>query len=421
MSEVADNHHLVLRNGVWYFRRRVPKPLVRILGKAVIQFSLDTSDKREAKRRREIEDVQWSARFAAQAAQPSATIPGSAAPRFSKAQLLEMVRSYVEQMHERFQSRYAADPPDSPEQKSEIRTDIEIGIQVLERAGDPRGDEIVSLTSKRLLGDALNGTEDEGLPYAVVADLVRRALLEVDRRKLAHVADDHRHPFFDHLFDPVRQPQITFGVLATQFLDWRLAEAAANDVGKKFIDKLTAHVALICEIVGPDTPVAAVDFDVCQNVRTILARTPSNRTKVFGKLPLQDAIQRAAADGHPTLSAITQQGYLRALTDTLEFAVLKRLIPSNPAKGLSPLRRDTVAPGDKRRSFQPDQIIGFFHSSFYQECADSGPEPFRADKTGWRFWLPLISLFTGARPNEICQLELRDIRQTEQGTCDLAP
>jgi integrase len=116
------------------------------------------------------------------------------------------------------------------------------------------------------------------------------------------------------------------------------------------------------------------------------------------------------------MSPVTQQGYLRALTDILDLAVKKRLIPSNPASNLTPLRRDPVAAEDKRRPFTPQQLIAFFQCSFYRACGDSGPRPYRHDKTGWRFWLPLISLFTGARPNEICQLDIADIRETENGT-----
>jgi len=63
MSNVSDSHHLVKREGVWYFRRRVPQHLIAALGKKVIQFSLRTSNKSEAKKRREIEDLKWSAHF----------------------------------------------------------------------------------------------------------------------------------------------------------------------------------------------------------------------------------------------------------------------------------------------------------------------------------------------------------------------
>ena len=34
----------------------------------------------------------------------------------------------------------------------------------------------------------------------------------------------------------------------------------------------------------------------------------------------------------------------------------------------------------------------------------------------WRFWLPLLCLFMGLRPREVCQLAVSDIKQTKIGT-----
>ncbi|WP_036289979.1 site-specific integrase [Methylosinus sp. PW1] len=417
MEKVSDTHHLVNRKGVWYYRRRVPKALVKAVGKAVIQYSLDTSKKAEAKKRRELEDVKWSAQFEVLLA-PQTALPATAPAHphaISKRQLVELVRQYVDRMDEQFQDRYAADPPESEEQKAEMRVDVEIGIGMLVSADDPRGQERVTGVGERIVAAAGQNGVDVALPYAAFAELVRRALLEIDRRKLARLDDDHQHVFFDQLFNPQSPKQTTFGELADQFLKLRLAEATANNVGKKFIDKVTAFVALVREIIGPDTSLHDVNFDACQNARAIVAQMPSNRVKIYGDLPLDQVIERAAADERPLLSAITQQGYLRTLTDILDLAVKKRLIPSNPAEGLAPLRRDAIAPENKKLPFEPAQLIEFFNCDYYRRCAESGPIPYKHDKTGWRFWLPLIDLFTGARPNEICQLELRDIRQTDKG------
>jgi hypothetical protein len=117
-----------------------------------------------------------------------------------------------------------------------------------------------------------------------------------------------------------------------------------------------------------------------------LARIPANRTKIYGTRPLDEAIERAAAENKPLLSPVTQQQYLAALRDVLVLAVKKRLIPVNAAAGLKPIKRDTVAANEKRRPFALDQINQFFQSKFYSECAKH-PLPFAHDKSGWRFWL----------------------------------
>ena len=111
----------------------------------------------------------------------------------------------------------------------------------------------------------------------------------------------------------------------------------------------------------------------------------------------------------------TQHQYLGALRDVLDLALRKRLITVNPAEGMRPLKRDAVAAGDKRRPFTLEQIASFFKNEFYCECAKH-PLPFAHDKSGWRFWLPPISLFMSMRPNEAAQMRVADVKQTPDGT-----
>src|SRR5262249_3493146 len=188
-----------------------------------------------------------------------------------------------------------------------------------------------------------------------------------------------------------------------------------NRLSQKGLDRQRATLALIRKLIGDSTPVDAIDYDACLRVRSTLARIPANRTKIYGTRPLDQVIERAAAENKPLLSPLTQQQYLAALRDVLDLAAKKRLIPINPAEGLKPIKRDTVAAGEKRRPFTVEQIKQFFESNFYSDCAKH-PVPFAHDKSGWRFWLPLICLFTGMRPNEAAQMHANDLKCTSQGT-----
>jgi integrase len=115
------------------------------------------------------------------------------------------------------------------------------------------------------------------------------------------------------------------------------------------------------------------------------------------------------------LAPVTQERYLAALRDILDLAAKKRLISVNPAEGLKPIRRDTVAASEKRKPFTLQQIADFFKSGFYAECAKHSPA-FAHDKQGWRFWLPFLCLFLGARPNEMAQMHVADLKRTQKGT-----
>lgn len=122
-------------------------------------------------------------------------------------------------------------------------------------------------------------------------------------------------------------------------------------------------------MIGDNTPLSRIDYDACRRVASLLARTPSNRTKLYPKLSLEQVIERAEADGKPVLSITTQGQYLATLKDILELATLKRLIPSNPATSLRPLRRERTSDGEKRQPFTLEQIQAIFTSGFYQSCA----------------------------------------------------
>jgi integrase len=208
---------------------------------------------------------------------------------------------------------------------------------------------------------------------------------------------------------------VTFGKLAEQWLSLTEEEAVINKLGAKGLDRQRTNLALIREMIGDKTLVEAIDYDACLRVRSTLARLPANRTKLYGDLPIDQAIGAAAKDGKRLLSPVTQQQYLAVLRDVLDLAAKKRLVAVNFAEGLKPIKSDTLSPDEKRRPFTLEQIRDFFGGSFYAACAKHKP-PFAYDKAGWRFWLPPMCLFMGLRPNEAGQMDVADLKRTVKGT-----
>lgn len=96
---------------------------------------------------------------------------------------------------------------------------------------------------------------DPDVPGETLAELVRRGLLELNRRYRARLADDHGRSFFDQLFDPDRPAKLTFGKLADQHLRLIEENGAVNALSAKGLDRQRATVALVREIVGEETPV----------------------------------------------------------------------------------------------------------------------------------------------------------------------
>jgi integrase len=421
MKTVSANNHLLRRNGVYYYRRRVPTHLVAALGRQFVQLSLDTTSLTQAKKLRTVKDLEWDAQFEAAEKKAAASQAGSnsalhptKAPVLSEREVVELVRDYVERMDERFRGQLTDQPPESEQVKADLKMDDELDIQILRNRDDLQADMWISKTGEEILEAAGESIDDPAIPQAFWG-LVRRALLELHRRSLARLQDDHRPDYFDQLFNPARTPQVTFGELADQYLDLTKEDAVTNGASAKWIDKVKANVALIREIIGAATPIQRIDYDACLRVRSMLARLPANRTKIYGGMSLEQAIERAAAEKRDLLSPVTQAQYLAALRDVLDLGAKKRLIAVNPAEGMRPLKRDTVPDAEKRLPFTLGQIRTFFASDFYAESTKQ-PPPYAHDKSGWRFWLPLICLFMGMRPNEAAQMHVQDVKRTSKGT-----
>jgi Phage integrase family len=416
----VSNQRLQRRNGVYYYRRRVPLQLVAKFGKKFVQVSLNTKDFKEAKKRRTLRDLEWDAKFAALSSPANggdvpALQTSPLAQPLSENELLQLVRDYVARQDQRARKQETVHYPENPAQRAEMMIEAEWEGQTLQERDNLQAQEWIYRSGQEALKPVGRSFEDPSIPGEALAEFIRRGLLELTRRRHARLADNHSHSFFDQLFDPSRSAKERFGRLAEQRLRLVEEDAAINGLGAKGLDRQRAGIALIREIVGDETFVDAVDYDACLRVRTVLARLPANRTKLYGNLPIDQAVARAEKEGKPRLAPVTQERYLAALRDILDLAAKKRLITVNPAEGLTPIKRDAVAAGDKRKPFTLQQIADFFKNKFYAESAKHKP-PFAYDKAGWRFWLPLLCLFTGARPNEMTQMHVADLKRTQKGT-----
>jgi hypothetical protein len=285
--------HLLQRNAVFYYHRRVPLPLVEKLGKKVILFSLGTRDLKKAKKLRAAHDLQWDARF--DAAGPG-TGPGTQTPNCvppsSEPGLLRVVQDYVERTDNRARSLFIADPPGNMAQKAEMRTDVEIGLTILKNVDDPRGTEWAQAIGTKIR--SANGMAFPSSNSDIFGEIVRRGLLELQNRKLARLEDDFSHAFFDQVFNPPSEaPVVTFGEVADQFIELTDEQAKANNTSQKWVDKQRANLATLKEIVGEATAIGDVHYDACMRVRTVLASLPANRSKIYGGQPVEEAIKRA--------------------------------------------------------------------------------------------------------------------------------
>lgn len=414
MKDVASQPHIFLREGIWTFRRRVPLHLVAKAGRREVKKTLGTSDRVEAKRRAAVENLRfdkWVRDLEAGTATISLDSKTSSPFAITADDLAEHARSYVAEENERRAKRLLANPPQTGEELGNLIDDV-IGDQqeLSDPERSPRINEIAATIAAR---GGVSGQH----PTALLG-IATRALRELARMQGDRLAGNYTATHHDVLFAPAApgaKPKVSVGALAEQFLAETREEHAVNGVAAKRTAKVEAMMGYLVEALGPKTHVADLDDDAMQRLRRTIAKTPANRNKVYPGLPLAEQLERAEKEGKTTIQHLTQRGHLEVLRNFLRFAVRKKVLPSNPAEGLQPLLKETVPLAEKRRPFGVDQLRQLFGSAFYQSCAPGAAEPYTKRDRAWRFWLPLIMLFSGCRPNEACSLTVDDVKQTAKG------
>lgn len=103
-----------------------------------------------------------------------------------------------------------------------------------------------------------------------------------------------------------------------------------------------------------------------------------------------------------TLSIRTINGHLIFLSSVFNWAEKNDLIKKNLATDL--LLKDSQKEADKRNAFSLKQIE-LILSSCKSHYAKNG--------LAWQYYIPLLSAITGARLNEICQLQVKDVIKTD--------
>ena len=158
----------------------------------------------------------------------------------------------------------------------------------------------------------------------------------------------------------------------------------------------------LVEILG-DKVVSDVSRDDMRHFRDVLRRLPPNRTKLkkYKGKTINDILGMTPAR---VLSVKTVNVIVETASSMFDWGVREGHLSQNPAKGLS-IKDDRQEIG-LRDAFSPEDIRKIFASDHYVKGDFKHPS---------FFWAPLIAVYTGMRLEEVCQLSLDDIYESEQG------
>jgi len=263
--------------------------------------------------------------------------------------------------------------------------------------------------------------------FQYLCRLIERAEVELARRRLEALQSGYVPPAADELFRTalpdivaVSQPRVpgprrTVSDLVSAFVAKKKIE-----VGSSRQSQFRVPMRALEEELGRQFPVAEVSRQHCKDLAALFVRIPAYVGQHY-----KDMTLRAAADTYEKQNGQSAARYdeaakhMAVLRRVFDFAVNEEWIAVNPAQKVEvdrPLRRAKKfeAKGEKYQPFEMSDLKAIFGGKFYND-RNAHPLTGRGLRTGkyepHRFWTPLLALWTGARMNELLQLERADIKE----------
>jgi len=160
----------------------------------------------------------------------------------------------------------------------------------------------------------------------------------------------------------------------------------------------------LIDLIG-DKEVKTVSNQDAQTVKKALQQLPSNKNKraIYRDKTLKQVLKMNVPQNH-LMSVRTINTRLGCYLEIFKWCVKNGYADSNVFEGLS--LKDNRNVRDLRLPFSPVDLKAIFNTV----------TPNNTTKQ-WQYWLPVLALFTGARLNELCQLQHQDIKQVNSIWC----
>ena len=432
---MAISTNVVRRQGSrnYYVRVAVPRDLQQRMGtpgkpKKELWKSLQTSDAREAKRlARPIMD-QWEREFEER----------RQVRQLSEGELQHAIwRRYLELISgdERFRQSLPTDDDLNEIWKyleAEFGEDSIHAYRILETVRDTfetsqreRAARLVQLKIEaargetKLIADVVQQViEDRRLGVDVGSDGYRKlahGLQRAELEGLTRTVERDEGVFSGVATDPVvKAPTVFDPPKGEQILElWdRYARERSARTSADTWDQNRKVVALFDDFVGGKAHVSALNRKNVREWKDKLFEWPVKAVEasVFRGMSFLDVIEKNKVIGKPVIQPKTINRYLAALGGFTEWLIANDFIREEVMRGMY-LEIDRNKKDD--RSYSEKQLKTIFASPLFHRCAGDKQEHVigKVQIRDWRYWIPLIAIYSGARLGEISQLLVKDVRQ----------
>jgi len=196
----------------------------------------------------------------------------------------------------------------------------------------------------------------------------------------------------------------------------KLAQAAMRQhpKGDSWEHKVTTVAKLFDDYVGA-VPIYKIDRRKVRDFMNDIQFMPDRMAMRFPDLSLKDAIKANDARETPYRSIspnTARDGYFSIIRWVFNHALELEAIATNPCTGIR-ISGATKAKGKRTRNpFTVAELNAFFRLPLFTGClSEQRPNtPGKYTFDDHRKWAPLVLLFSGARPSEVAQLAVADIK-----------
>lgn len=439
---MARISYLLRRGASYYARIKVPTDLIEIIGKKELVKALGTKDENVAKREMWPVVERWNRHFEDLRSRRVITDDDKAVAVWQHYE--ETLEGYD------LKQRAMPTPAQQDEELQKLYRRIEVGeitsddfVGMINAYADyelmlrARTDDAnlrtrrlnalkIALTSgdMKLIEPAVKGfitkqrllVDIDSDEYRELCTLMMRAEIEGLQRTLERDKGD----FTGAPKDPIIKPAVgdareaaAPGETIMELFE-KYARENPNQIKPDTLAQARRDVGLFVEYVGSTFPVHRIDKKAVREWKALLLQYPvkASETKAFEGMKLSQIVKQNETVKKPTISTTTVNRYLSGFSAFCTWLTNHGYLTVNPAADmfLKKSKEKTTKP------FTIDDMNTLFKSPFFTGC-QSDEAPRFWSKSGnvqirdHRYWVPLIMLYSGARPAEIAQLGIDDVRE----------
>ena len=390
--------NLVSRNGKYYFRCRCPAGM-RGDDMREIKISLKTSDLKKA--------VSVCKLITGKL---NHLIESGAANTMTLDEIRRILAGYISQDLEEHARQMADYGPICPDTRREGMRRALNAMQYYERdrdAGFPEGRSV----AEGILQNIPHTPSDLNF-MAQEWTMAQIFLMRMQHDRIAgkRFLTEYNQSIYDEIMsgnyrsaDEIRQAETvhTLGELVEQYL------AAPHPTwGMSMREAVQNALTTMTEYFGADTDIKSLKLPNLTSFRdNVLMKLPARR-KIYPGLRNCSLLEQVEARDGETLSITTVNLMTARIASFFIWCFDNEYIDRSPAAKLKIKTND--APSEKRSTFTPEDL-----KTIFTELREDRLNAWKPHK----LWIPLIALFSGARQNEICQLQIHNILNVEGIPC----